>query len=175
MVGESYLTGGKKLAVFYNGACPICAREITFYRMRKGADNLSWVDVSRFAAEEEVMPGLSKRDAHVRFHVLYADGTLVSGAEAYAGLWIALPGFRAWGRLVESLISTRPRDLRLSHLEDREGALAKLDRPKFAVRHVRFMTGFSRLRPGGVGLILDRASPSQSEAGRAQDGILPSP
>ena len=96
-------TGAKKLAVFYNGACPFCAREITFYRRRKGADSVSWVDVRHLAAEDEVAPGLSKKEAHVCLHVRYADGTLVSGAEAYAGLWLSLPGFRLWGRFFEKI------------------------------------------------------------------------
>ena len=32
--------------VFYDGACPLCIREIAFYKRRKGADGVTWVDVS---------------------------------------------------------------------------------------------------------------------------------
>lgn len=93
----------KKLTVFYDGACPLCAREISFYRRRKGAERVSWVDVSRWS-EEQVAPGLSKEKALARFHVLTADGTIVSGGAAFAGLWAVLPGFGLLGRLFQ----TRP-------------------------------------------------------------------
>ena len=98
----------KKLTVFYDGGCPLCVREIGFYRRRKGADEIRWVDVSEIpvseigsspAGEGEVAPGLSCRQALARFHVLDSDGRLVSGGEAFAVLWRALPGFRLLGRL----------------------------------------------------------------------------
>ena len=84
--------------VFYDGACPLCAREIGFYRARAGADRVCWVDVSR-TDDGEVTPGLTKAQAMARFHVLDADGRLVSGGVAFARLWEALPGFRLFGRL----------------------------------------------------------------------------
>ena len=90
----------EKLTVFYDGACPLCDREISFYRRRKGAGGVSWVDVSR-SPEEEVAPGLSKERALARFHVRNADGTIVSGGAAFAGLWAVLPGFRLLGRLFQ--------------------------------------------------------------------------
>jgi demethoxyubiquinone hydroxylase (CLK1/Coq7/Cat5 family) len=94
------MTSVKQLTVFYDGACPLCDREISFYRRRKGADGVSWVDVSR-SPEEEVAPGLSKEQALARFHVLNADGTVTSGGAAFAGLWAVLPGFRLLGRLFQ--------------------------------------------------------------------------
>ena len=36
----------RSLTVFFDGSCPICSKEINFYKMRAGADELSWVDVS---------------------------------------------------------------------------------------------------------------------------------
>ena len=166
-------TGAKKLAVFYNGACPFCAREIAFYRRRKGAESISWVDVSHLAAEDEVAPGLSKKDAHVRFHVRCADGTLVSGAEAFAGLWLALPGFRLWGRLFEALISTRPRDLRVSRVGYRERATAAGEKAGVAMQGVLFVRGIARLRPRALRPSLHGAVSSASEGGVQQSGGSP--
>lgn len=88
------------LTVFYDGACPLCAREIAFYRSRKGAARVSWVDVAA-CAQETVTPGLSKQAALARFHVRHADGRLVSGGAAFTALWVALPGFRLLGRLFQ--------------------------------------------------------------------------
>ena len=89
--------------VFYDGACPLCRREIAFYRRRKGADGVCWVDVSG-GGEGPVAPGLSREQALARFHVLEADGRLVSGGRAFASLWGSLAGFR----LLAPLFRTRP-------------------------------------------------------------------
>ena len=71
------MANARKLTVFYDGACPLCEREISFYRCRKGAEGIAWVDVSR-SSEDEVTPGLSKNQALARFHIMDADGILVS-------------------------------------------------------------------------------------------------
>lgn len=88
----------KTVTVFYDGACPLCAREIGFYRKRTNAEAVDWVDVSQ-SAGDTVAPGLSKADAMARFHVIGADGTLVSGGDAFRELWRVLPAFRIWSRL----------------------------------------------------------------------------
>lgn len=84
--------------VFYDGACPLCSREIGFYRRRRGAGNIDWVDISR-ASDGEIVPGLSKDQALARFHLLLPDGRLVSGGAAFAHLWAAIPGFRLMGKV----------------------------------------------------------------------------
>ena len=89
---------GAEITVFYDGACPLCAREIGFYRRRRGAEHVRWLDVSR-PGQSEVAPGLSREQALARFHVLDDQGRLLSGGAAFARLWEALPAFRLFGRL----------------------------------------------------------------------------
>ncbi len=89
-----------RLTVFYDGACPLCRREIDFYRRRKGAQSLDWVDVSD-SDGETVAPGLTKAEAMARFHVKRGDGQLASGGLAFAQLWAALPGFRPLGLVLQ--------------------------------------------------------------------------
>lgn len=93
---------GKRPAptVFYDGGCPLCAREIAFYRRRAGAEAIRWIDVHGLAGAE-VAPGLSKAQALARFHVATPEGRIVSGGAAFARLWAALPGFRPVGRLFQ--------------------------------------------------------------------------
>ncbi|MBO6783024.1 MAG: DUF393 domain-containing protein [Alphaproteobacteria bacterium] len=85
------------VTVFYDGSCPLCSREITFYRRRRGGGEIAWVDVS--ACQDSQLPGeLTRQSALARFHVQTEDGHLVSGAAAFAALWNALPSFRLAGR-----------------------------------------------------------------------------
>ena len=84
--------------VYYDGSCPLCRREIGFYRRREGAEEIEWIDVSAEdyrGGEDAPEPDAAMK----RFHVVGADGKLVSGGAAFAQLWTALPGFRAAGRL----------------------------------------------------------------------------
>ncbi len=86
------------LTVFYDGGCPLCRREIDFYRRRRGAAQINWLDISGLP-EGEVAPGLSRCAAMARFHVLLPDGHWLSGGPAFAAVWRALPAFRPLGWL----------------------------------------------------------------------------
>ena len=87
-----------RLTVFYDGSCPLCRREIGFYRKRDGAESIEWFDLCESNADP--VEGRLSRDAALRrFHVLGSDGTLASGAKGFAMLWSELPGFAPIGRL----------------------------------------------------------------------------
>ena len=79
--------------VFYDGDCPVCAREIALLRPR--AEGVAFVDVAR-----AVPAGLDHAAALARLHVRLADGRMVSGAAAFAELWQRVPQTRWLGRLV---------------------------------------------------------------------------
>ncbi len=85
--------------VYYDGACPVCSREIAFYKARPGADSFVWVDVSD-AGAVDLGAGLTRDKALARMHVRRADGTLLSGAAAFAEMWRRMPGFRWLGRML---------------------------------------------------------------------------
>lgn len=84
------------LTVYYDGACPVCRREIGFYQKRTGGA-VAYCDV---AAEATPAPDLDREQALRRFHVRLPDGALVSGATAFLALWRATPGFRGAARLL---------------------------------------------------------------------------
>ena len=87
----------KKLTVYFDGACPLCRREINFYKGCRGAGDVAWVDVSK--EDGDIIGGdLPRQSALKRFHVRRNDGGLASGAEAFAELWMALPAFARPGR-----------------------------------------------------------------------------
>jgi len=89
--------------VFYDGSCAICRTRIAIYKMeaRRGELAIEWRDVS---AEPEALAehGIGPEAARRRLHVLDPDGTLLAGADAFALLWSALPGYRRLGRLIAS-------------------------------------------------------------------------
>jgi 3-demethoxyubiquinol 3-hydroxylase len=86
------------LTVYYDGACPICSREIAMYRQQRGGESCAWVDASRCSASE-LGPGLDPQRALARMHVRQADGRLVSGAAAFILMWQAFPATRWLGRM----------------------------------------------------------------------------
>ncbi|WP_348272808.1 thiol-disulfide oxidoreductase DCC family protein [Pannonibacter tanglangensis] len=88
---------GPALTVYFDGACPLCSREIAWYRSCRGADTVAWVNV---AETPRMPPDLDRETALARFHVRLADGTLVSGAAGFAALWRRLPAFRLLGWIV---------------------------------------------------------------------------
>lgn len=88
------------LTVYHDGGCPLCAAEIGQYKRALGAHALRFADVS----DPDVAPAddLTREDALARFHVRDGSGTVLSGAEAFAALWQALPHWRWLGRIVGS-------------------------------------------------------------------------
>lgn len=87
-----------RLTVYFDGACPVCRREIALYQGRPGAEACRWVDAAA-CAPQALGPGLSRQQALQRFHVRLPDGRLVDGAQGFAALWQVLPGWRWLGRL----------------------------------------------------------------------------
>lgn len=89
----------RPLRVFFDGSCPLCSREISFYRGLDDAGRVDWVDVSPRAGAPAAC-GLTRERALARFHVQLPDGTLVSGGAAFAELWAVLPRLRLVGRIL---------------------------------------------------------------------------
>ena len=83
--------------VYFDGACPLCVREIAAYRRSGEGLPIEWVDVSLPTATAP--PGFDLAHLKRRFHVTTADGRMLSGAQAFAYLWDSLPGWRHLGRL----------------------------------------------------------------------------
>lgn len=83
------------MTVFYDGSCPLCSKEIAHYRRLDRAGRLVFKDVS--SAEVALEPHLDRFALMSRFHVRRADGTMLSGAAAFASVWSVLPIWRWLG------------------------------------------------------------------------------
>ncbi len=86
-----------ELTVYFDGSCPLCRAEIDHYAAQPGAAALCFRDVS--TDEATIGADLTVPQAMARFHVRRADGTLLSGAEAFVGIWRVLPRWRWAARL----------------------------------------------------------------------------
>lgn len=83
--------------VYFDGSCPLCRDEIELYRRMDKDGTLVFADVADAGTS---LPGDLDRDtAMKRFHVRQADGTTVSGAEAFVSIWETLPGWRRAARV----------------------------------------------------------------------------
>jgi predicted DCC family thiol-disulfide oxidoreductase YuxK len=82
-----------ELIVWHDGACPLCQREIALMRRldRRGA--IIFVDAT--TAADDSCP-IDRADLLARFHAR-EDGTLLSGAAAFAAMWRAIPLLRPIG------------------------------------------------------------------------------
>jgi predicted DCC family thiol-disulfide oxidoreductase YuxK len=89
----------ERLTVYYDGGCPVCSREIGLYQRRPGGETFAWVDVTQ-ADEAALGPGLSRTSALARMHVRRPDGSVVTGAAAFAEIWRGMPGLRWLARLI---------------------------------------------------------------------------
>ena len=86
------------VTVLYDGACPLCAREIAMYRRQHGTDAIRWLDVSQIP-ESDIPLGLARQAVLARFHVIRRDGSVAVGAAGFVELWKAIPKLRLVGRL----------------------------------------------------------------------------
>ncbi len=89
-----------KPTIFYNGACPICRREIDHYRTLDQHDQaaLAWCDISQ-DPERLRSAGLTEAEAKRRLHVQGADGAITAGLPAFLAIWTALQRYRGLARM----------------------------------------------------------------------------
>lgn len=85
------------LIVWFDGSCPLCNREIALMRRLDKAKAISFIDV----AEADSFCPLDRADLLARFHA-QENGSILSGAAAFAAMWRAIPGLRRLGVLAQN-------------------------------------------------------------------------
>jgi predicted DCC family thiol-disulfide oxidoreductase YuxK len=88
------------LTVWYDGACPLCIREIALMRRLDRAQRIAFVDV---APEDAACP-IDRTLLLARFHAQEAQGPVLSGAAAFAAMWRAIPSLRPLGLVARNRI-----------------------------------------------------------------------
>ncbi|MDJ0978705.1 MAG: DUF393 domain-containing protein [Erythrobacter sp.] len=87
-----------KVTVWYDGACPLCLREIGVMRRLDKKGVIDFVDVSDSA--DPKCP-IDQAELLARFHA-EEDGEIVSGAAAFAAMWRAIPLLRPLGLIARN-------------------------------------------------------------------------
>jgi len=93
------------LKVLFDGACPLCRREISHVKglaEKHHASALCFIDVSDNSSAL-VNPAYANDQAALlaRFHVERADGSRLDGAAAFIAMWQRLPGWRWLARFAQ--------------------------------------------------------------------------
>jgi predicted DCC family thiol-disulfide oxidoreductase YuxK len=87
----------QQLTVYFDGLCPLCSREIKFYRSKASSTKIDWQDIT----EPGFDPGSHGLDAvkiHQSFHVKTMDGKVIAGVEAFIQIWKTMPEFSSWAK-----------------------------------------------------------------------------
>lgn len=86
------------LEVFYDGSCPLCQREINYFRSLKSRVPIRWLDLTDL---NTVLPqGLDRCSALARMHVRVNGQRYYRGAAAFAILWSQFDYWRMLGLLL---------------------------------------------------------------------------
>jgi predicted DCC family thiol-disulfide oxidoreductase YuxK len=87
-----------RLTVWYDGACPLCIREIALMRRLDKHRAIDFVDV---APANAACP-IDRTLLLARFHAQETGGPVLSGAAAFAAMWRAIPLLRPLGLLARN-------------------------------------------------------------------------
>ncbi|MFZ6817417.1 thiol-disulfide oxidoreductase DCC family protein [Undibacterium sp. Ji22W] len=83
----------KVCTIYFDGACPLCAKEIATYQNWQGAERIEWIDASR-CADIALGTQLERTQALAKLHARDENGMLVSGAAAFVMMWRQLPALK---------------------------------------------------------------------------------
>lgn len=86
------------VTVWYDGACPLCIREIALMRRLDKRRAINFVDV---APEDAACP-IDRALLLARFHAQETGGPVLSGAAAFAAMWRAIPVLRPIGLIARN-------------------------------------------------------------------------
>lgn len=89
--------------VWFDGACPLCIREIALMRRLDRRKAITFVDVAEGA--DPSCP-INRIDLLARFHA-EEDGVIHSGAAAFAAMWRAIPLLRPLGLVARNAVVLR--------------------------------------------------------------------
>lgn len=86
----------QRVTVWYDGACPLCVREIAAMRKLDGKGRIDFVDVAE-GSNAEISCPIDRSELLARFHARDKEGKTHSGAAAFAVMWRTIPLLKPLG------------------------------------------------------------------------------
>ncbi len=103
--------------VFYDGACPLCSKEVKLYKKLAANDktrgrftddvDIEWIDISKSKTELK-KEGIKYADAMQLMHVKDASGIHQVGIDAVLTVWDQIPYYRKVFKLLKSIPALYP-------------------------------------------------------------------
>ena len=87
------------IAVFYDGKCGLCRREIEYYKRIARVGVFDWVDITVDASVTQKL-GISYADGLKLLHAQDSQGKLHVGVDAFLLIWKQIPCWRILARIV---------------------------------------------------------------------------
>ena len=80
-----------QIELLYDGACPLCLREVNFLRRKDaGRGIISFVDIAALDYEPQQHAGIDFETAMGVIHAVKADGSIICGVEVFRQVYDAL-------------------------------------------------------------------------------------
>lgn len=80
-----------KIKLLYDGACPLCLREVNFLRKKDAGRGLvEFVDIAEASYNPNDHSGISFETAMGRIHAVRADGTVINNVEVFRQIYAVL-------------------------------------------------------------------------------------
>ena len=74
------------ITVYYDDQCPLCTREINFYKSKIHSEGANWKAISKIDNEK-----IDKNRALEKLHVSDSNGNLFIGTDAFIEIWARIP------------------------------------------------------------------------------------
>ena len=76
--------------VYYDGNCPVCRKEILFYKKNIRKNLFNWIDIND-CSSDDFEQNLDFSKTYDKFHIIDLDNKVLSGTDAFIYLWSHTP------------------------------------------------------------------------------------
>lgn len=91
-----------KPIVFFDGACPLCKKEIHHYQRVDTESSIEWVDI-HLNPERLSDHNIELNAAMERLHSINSDGTTITGVASFLLIWENLTRYKRIASLIRAL------------------------------------------------------------------------
>lgn len=84
------------ITIYYDDQCPLCTREINYYKRKIDSEGANWEAIS-YMNEEKI----DKGKALEKLHVSDSNGNLFVGADAFIEIWARVPELSKFAKILK--------------------------------------------------------------------------